>query len=39
LVTGTYNAKNRGHMGLFSGAIEHITRYAPWPPLPSRKRR
>ena len=31
LVAGTYNAKNRGHKGMFSGAIEQITRYQSWP--------
>lgn len=37
LVEGTYNAKNRGHLGMFSGAIEQITRYDAWPPTPPRR--
>ena len=39
LVAGTYSAKNRGHKGMFSGAIEQITRYESWPPSSSRERR
>ena len=39
LVAGTYNANNRGHFGMFSGAIEQITRYEAWPPIPPRKRK
>jgi hypothetical protein len=30
LVEGTFSAKDRGHMGLFSGAIENIKRLQPW---------
>ena len=30
LVEGTFNAKHRGHMGLFSGAIENIKRFEVW---------
>src|SRR5262245_20528668 len=37
LVQGTYNAKDRGHMGLFIGAIENIKRYEPWPPYPVKR--
>jgi hypothetical protein len=37
LVQGTYNAKNRGHLGMFVGAIENIKRYEPWPPPPPRR--
>jgi hypothetical protein len=36
LVQGTYNAKNRGHFGMFVGAIENIKRYEGWPPAPPR---
>jgi hypothetical protein len=32
LVEGTFNAKNRGHMSLFSGAIEKIDRCHSWGP-------
>ena len=34
LVEGTYNSTNRGHMGQYSGAIEHVSRYEPLPPKP-----
>jgi hypothetical protein len=37
LVQGTYNAKNRGHLGMFFGAIENIKRYESWPPRPPRR--
>ncbi len=30
LVEGTFSAKNQGHMGLFSGAIEKIKRFQVW---------
>jgi len=30
IVEGTFNAKNRGHMGMHSGAIENVTRLDPW---------
>jgi hypothetical protein len=30
LVEGTFSAKNHGHMGLFSGAIENIKRFQVW---------
>jgi hypothetical protein len=29
LVVGTFNARRRGHLGLFAGAIENITRLDP----------
>lgn len=32
LVEGTFSATNRGHMGVFSRAVENITRYESWPP-------
>jgi hypothetical protein len=31
LVEGTFNKDGHGHMGLFSGSIENITRFVPWP--------
>ncbi len=31
LVEGTFSAKDRGHMGLYSGAIENIKRFQVWP--------
>lgn len=31
LVEGIFNKNNLGHMGLFSGAIENVTRFQPWP--------
>jgi hypothetical protein len=37
LVEGTFNAKDTGQMGGFTGAIESITRYEPWPPYPPRR--
>lgn len=30
LVEGTFNAKNTGHMGLFSGSIQKISRFDAW---------
>jgi hypothetical protein len=30
LVEGTFSAKNRGHMGLFSGGIDNIKRFEVW---------
>lgn len=30
IVEGTFNAAHRGHMGMWSGAIERITRFDPW---------
>lgn len=30
LVEGMFSAENQGHLGLFSGAIENITRIEPW---------
>ena len=30
LVEGTFSARNRGHMGLYSGAIENIKRFEVW---------
>jgi hypothetical protein len=32
LVEGTFNARHLGHMGMWSGAIEHVTRLEQWPP-------
>ena len=32
LVEGTFNARESGHMGMWSGTIEHVTRLEPWPP-------
>jgi hypothetical protein len=32
LVEGVFSAANRGHMGVYPGAIEQISRYEPWPP-------
>ena len=31
LVEGVFNKDNYGHMGLFSGAIDNITRFQSWP--------
>ena len=38
IVEGTFRATHRGHMGMWSGAIEQVTRLNPWPPtvLPTR---
>ena len=30
LIEGRFNAKRNGHMGLWSGSIEEITRMIPW---------
>ena len=30
LIEGVFNAKDRGHLGLWSGTIEKITRAIPW---------
>lgn len=38
LVEGTFNAKNRGHFGMFGGALERITRYEKWPPHREKRR-
>ena len=32
LVEGRFNAKRLGHLGLFGGEIEAVTRILPWPP-------
>jgi hypothetical protein len=32
LVEGRFNANERGHLGLWSGEIEAVTRIVPWPP-------
>ncbi|MBI5874925.1 MAG: hypothetical protein HZB81_03620 [Deltaproteobacteria bacterium] len=32
LVVGRFDAKNQGHMGLFSGALNDIKRFESWPP-------
>lgn len=34
LIEGTFNAQRRGHLGLFSGAIEHIGRFELVEPRP-----
>jgi hypothetical protein len=31
LLEGTFSAKDRGHMGMWSGALKHITRCEVWP--------
>lgn len=30
IVEGTFDARNTGHMGLWSGAVTHVTRLDPW---------
>ena len=30
IVEGTFNATHGGHLGAWSGAIEHVTRLDPW---------
>jgi len=30
ILEGTFNAKNTGHMGMFSGSIQKITRFQVW---------
>ena len=37
LVEGTFSAKNTGHFGLFSGAIQNVTRLHAWPRHPAPK--
>jgi hypothetical protein len=32
LIEGKFVARNHGHLGLWSGAIEDVTRIIPWPP-------
>jgi hypothetical protein len=32
LIVGTFEAKQKGHMGLFSGSLINITAATPWPP-------
>ena len=32
LVEGRFNAKRHGHLGLWSGEIDDVTRMEPWPP-------
>ena len=32
LVEGVFNAQNHGHMGLWSGSIEKVSRSLMWPP-------
>ena len=34
LLEGTFNAHRRGHLGVASGGIEHITRLGPLPAKP-----
>jgi hypothetical protein len=29
-LTGTFDAKNRGHLGMWSGSIKNITQTLPW---------
>ena len=31
LVEGRFNAKQHGHLDLYSGKIEGVTRMVPWP--------
>jgi hypothetical protein len=33
---GTFNAREHGHMGMFSGSLTHITRLERWGPAPPR---
>jgi hypothetical protein len=32
LIEGVFNASNRGHLGLWSGSIERVSRSQEWPP-------
>ena len=32
LIEGVFNARNRGHLGLWSGSIEKVSRSLLWPP-------
>jgi len=32
LIEGSFNAGNKGHLGLWSGSIENVSRAIPWPP-------
>ena len=32
LLEGIFNKANNGHMCLFSGSIDNVTRFMPWPP-------
>ena len=32
LVKGVFDKNNYGHLGLFSGAIDNVTGFRPWPP-------
>ena len=38
LVEGVFNKNNNGHLGLYSGSIDNITRFQPWPPEMIRKK-
>jgi hypothetical protein len=33
LIEGTFDAQHRGHLGMWSGAIENVTRAQRWPPF------
>ena len=37
LLQGRFNAKNHGHLGLWSGEIDQVNRMIPWPPAPAGK--
>ena len=39
LVEGRFNATRQGHMGLFSGEIEAVTRTLAWPPAAATRAR
>ena len=39
LVEGRFNAGQHGHLGLFSGAIESVTRTLAWPPAEAMRAR
>jgi hypothetical protein len=39
LVEGRFNARQHGHMGLFSGEIEAVTRTLAWPPAAAKRAR
>jgi hypothetical protein len=30
VIEGTFSSSDHGHMGMFSGAIGHVTRFEPW---------
>ena len=39
LLEGRFSAARRGHLGLWSGSIEDVTRMIPWPPKVARPAR